>query len=356
VAGISDALQSAGISCFGPSKAAAQLEGSKSFTKQLCAEFGIPTAGYQVFSRLDAASAYVREQGAPIVIKADGLASGKGVTVAASVEEAESALRAIFEGAFGEAGRQVVIEEFLEGEEASLFALSDGEIVVAFGGAQDHKRVGEGDTGPNTGGMGAYSPAPVLDAATVAQAMKEIIRPTIAGMAKRGTPFRGLLFAGLMIGVDGPKLIEFNARFGDPEAQAVLARLDDDLLKYLLAAASGRLEEREPKFLSKTALAVVLAAKGYPGVIEKGGIIQGVEKAALHEGVSVIQAGTRKIDGKLVSDGGRVLAVTAVGEDISDARKMAYEAMADIELLGAFYRRDIGLKAVDRSPSHEDSV
>ena len=349
VAGVSDDLERAGIACFGPSRVAAELEASKSFTKQLCEEFGIPTAFYRAFDALDPAIAYLREQGAPIVIKADGLAAGKGVTVAATLEEAEVALRSIFEGAFGDAGRRVVIEEFLEGEEASLFALSDGERVVAFGGAQDHKRVGDGDTGPNTGGMGAYSPAPVLSDAVVEQAMREIVQPAVAGMALRGTPFRGVLFAGLMIGSEGPKLIEFNVRFGDPETQAILARLDDDLLDFLYASATGKLQPREPRFLARTAIAVVLAAKGYPGVVEKGGVIRGLERAASRNDVAILHAGTRRVGGDLVADGGRVLAVTALGADIKEARALAYEALGDIELSGGFYRTDIGMKAIGRT-------
>ncbi len=293
--------------------------------------------------------AYVRKRGAPIVVKADGLASGKGVTVAQSVEEAEVAIEAMFAGAFGSAGLEVVIEDVLEGEEASLFAISDGNRVLYFGGAQDHKRVGDGDVGPNTGGMGAYSPAPVLSDEIAELAMDTIMRPAIAGMAKRGIPFRGVLFAGLMIGSDGPQLIEFNVRFGDPETQAILARLDDDLLDFLYAAATGNLLDRTPKFLEKTAVAVVLAAKGYPGKVEKGAPIRGIDAAERNSGVSVLQAGTRRLGDEIVTDGGRVLAVTAVGDEIGQARELAYAALGQIDAPGAFYRKDIGMRAVNRA-------
>jgi phosphoribosylamine---glycine ligase len=349
VKGVSDDLLAAGIACFGPSKSAARLEGSKNFTKELCKEFGIPTAEFESFITLEPALAYVRAKGAPIVIKADGLAAGKGVTVAMTLEEAESAVRAMFDGAFGAAGSQIVIEEFLEGEEASLFAISDGHRVLAFGGAQDHKRVGDGDTGPNTGGMGAYSPAPVLSEKVTEQAMNEIVRPAVAGMAKRGAPFRGLLFAGLMIGVQGPKLIEFNVRFGDPETQAILSRFDDDLLEFLYSAAVGRLLDREPRFSPKTALAVVLAARGYPTAVEKGVTISGLKSAESRPGVGIIYAGARRVGEEIVSDGGRVLAVTAIADDILGARNLAYDALREIQLPGGFFRRDIGMRAVKRS-------
>ena len=275
VAGVADELAAVGIACFGPSRAAARLEGSKGFAKDFCREFKIPTAAYRRFRQLEPALAYVREQGAPIVIKADGLAAGKGVIVAKTLAEAERATEAMFSGAFGAAGAEIVVEDFLEGEEASLFAISDGERAVMFGGAQDHKRVGEGDTGPNTGGMGAYSPAPVLTPEIVQRAMREIVEPTIAGMASRQTPFCGVLFAGLMIGADGPKLIEFNARFGDPEAEAILARLDDDVLDFLWGASHGQLPTRAPAFANETALTVIMAARGYPGAVEQGAEIGG---------------------------------------------------------------------------------
>jgi len=351
VAGVSDALADAGIACFGPRKAAARLEGSKGFTKDFCKEFGIPTGAYQRFSDREAALAYVRAQRAPIVVKADGLAAGKGVVVAMSLAEAEAAIESMFGGAFGAAGSEVVVEEFLEGEEASLFAISDGSRVVAFGGAQDHKRVGDGDTGPNTGGMGAYSPAPVLSDATIEKAMREIVRPTIAGMAARGTPFSGVLFAGLMVGDSGPKLIEFNVRFGDPEAEAVLARLDDDLLEFLHGAATGRLPDREPRFSPDTALTVIVAAKGYPGAVEKGARIRGWERAAEVPGVVVLHAGTKRIGDEIVADGGRVLAVTALGKDVVEARERAYAAIARIDFPGGFFRRDIAARALNRRPA-----
>jgi phosphoribosylamine--glycine ligase len=345
VAGVADALAAAGIACFGPSQAAARLEGSKGFTKDFCKEFGIPTGAYQRFSDREAARAYVGERGAPIVVKADGLAAGKGVVVAMTLAEAEAAIDALF----GAAGSEVVIEEFLQGEEASLFAISDGTRVVGFGGAQDHKRVGDGDTGPNTGGMGAYSPAPILSDAVVERAMREIVRPTVAGMAARGTPFRGVLFAGLMIGVDGPKLIEFNVRFGDPEAEVVLARLDDDILDFLHGAATGKLPDREPKFSPETALTVIMAAKGYPGAVEKGAKIRGLERAAEAPGVTILHSGTKRVGEDIVADGGRVLAVTALGQDVFLARERAYAAIAKINFPGSFYRHDIASRALNRS-------
>lgn len=348
VAGIADELAAAGIACFGPTRAAAQLEGSKGFTKDLCVEFGIPTAKFQRFSQREAAMAYIRERGAPIVIKADGLAAGKGVTVAQSVAEAEAAVDAMFDGVFGSAGLEIVIEDFLEGEEASMFAISDGEHALYFGGAQDHKRVGDGDTGPNTGGMGAYSPAPVLSDEVARLAMQTIVRPAISGMAQRGAPFRGLLFAGLMIGRQGPQLIEFNVRFGDPETQAILARFDDDLLEFLYAAATGKLGEQEPTFSETTAVAIVLAAKGYPGTVEKGVVIRGIDEAERQPAVKILQAGTRRRGDEIVTDGGRVLAVTAVGDDINQARERAYNALRRLDVPGSFYRKDIGMRAVMR--------
>ncbi len=348
VAGVADALAESGVACFGPSRAAARLEGSKGFTKDLCRERGIPTADYQRFTERSAALAYVRDRGAPIVIKADGLAAGKGVIVAETLDEVEVAIEAMFSGAFGAAGAEVVVEERLVGEEASLFALSDGERVVAFGGAQDHKRVGDGDVGPNTGGMGAYSPAPVLTAEIVERTLATIVRPAIAGMAARGTPFRGVLFAGLMIGAEGPKLIEFNVRFGDPEAEAMLARLDDDLLDFLWGAACGRLPDREPRVLAETALTVVVAARGYPGAYRRGGAIDGLDSAGAVDGVTILHAGTRRIGGRLVAEGGRVLAVTARGKDVRQARERAYAAVDRIAFDDGFCRRDIGARALAR--------
>ena len=346
VAGLVDDLEAAGVLAFGPSKGAAQLEGSKGFTKDLCAEFSIPTADYQRFSAAEPAKAYVRLRGAPIVVKADGLAAGKGVIVAMSVEEALAAIDMIFGGAFGAAGAQVVVEDFLEGEEASFFALCDGTRALAFASAQDHKRVGDGDTGPNTGGMGAYSPAPIMTAAMSARVMAEIIEPTMAGMRQRGTPFKGVLFAGLMIGPKGPKLIEFNARFGDPETQVMLARLNEDLLPLLLSCAKGALPAGPVKLSAQAALTVVYAAKGYPDAPEKGSEIKGLERAAAMEGVTVFHAGTKLEGVRLLANGGRVLNVTARGDSVAQAQARAYGAVDAIDWPGGFCRRDIGWRAL----------
>ncbi len=346
VAGLVDDLEAAGVLAFGPSKAAAQLEGSKGFTKDLCAEFSIPTADYQRFSAAEPAKAYVRQRGAPIVVKADGLAAGKGVIVAMSVAEAEAAIDMIFGGAFGAAGAEVVVEDFLEGEEASFFALCDGTRALAFASAQDHKRVGDGDTGPNTGGMGAYSPAPIMTQAMSARVMAEIIAPTMAGMRQRGTPFKGVLFAGLMIGPKGPKLIEFNARFGDPETQVMLARLNEDLLPLLLASAKGDLPEGPVKLSAQTALTVVYAAKGYPDAPERGSEIKGLDRAATLEGVTVFHAGTRREGTRLLANGGRVLNVTALGESVAQAQARAYAGVDAIDWPEGFCRRDIGWRAI----------
>ena len=349
VAGLVDALEAAGIAAFGPTKSAARLEGSKAFTKDLCREFGIPTAAYACFTEAGAAHAHVRAKGAPIVVKADGLAAGKGVIVAASLAEAEAAIDTIFGGAFGAAGATVVIEECLEGEEVSFFALCDGTRALAFASAQDHKRAYDGDQGPNTGGMGAYSPAPIMTAAIEARVMAEIVRPALAGMQSRGAPFKGVLFAGLMIGRDGPKLIEFNVRFGDPETQVMLPRLEEDLLALLLAAATGRLEDRPVRVSEKTALTVVMAAKGYPEKPERGSEIGGLERAAAVEGVTIYHAGTKRRGTRLVADGGRVLDVTACGQDIAQARARAYAAVAALDWPGGFCRGDIGWRALARA-------
>ncbi len=349
VAGIVDALAGAGIKAFGPSKAAAQLEGSKGFTKELCREANIPTAAFARFSDAEPARAYVRAEGAPIVVKADGLAAGKGVVVAATVEEALAAIDMMFAGGFGAAGAEVVIEECMVGEEASFFALCDGKSAVALPSAQDHKRVGDGDTGPNTGGMGAYSPAPVMTPEISARVMREIIEPTVAAMAARGTPFTGVLFAGLMITADGPRLIEYNTRFGDPECEALMPLLQSDLVDALLATCEGRVAELDPGWSADAALTVVLAAKGYPGKPETGSVIKGIEKAAAMDGVSVFHAGTaRAADNALVSAGGRVLAVTGVGPTIAEAQARAYAAVDAIDWPGGFCRRDIGWRAVGR--------
>lgn len=344
VAGIGDDLRAAGLKVFGPSKGAAQLEGSKGFTKDFCAEFNIPTGAYGRFTERDKAIAYATAQGAPIVIKADGLAAGKGVTVAMTLTEALAAIDDIFAGQFGAA--ECVIEEFLDGEEASFFALCDGKNAVAFGAAQDHKRVGDGDTGPNTGGMGAYSPAPIMTEAMSERVMAEIIRPTVAGMAKRGLPFSGILFAGLMIGKAGPKLIEYNVRFGDPECQVLMLRLKDDLLTLLLAAADGTLDKVSVRWRNDAALTVVMASKGYPGSYGKGSEIRNIAQANEDHHVEIFQAGTAMKDGKLVAAGGRVLNVSALGKNVGEAQKRAYRSVDLIDWPEGFCRRDIGWRAV----------
>jgi phosphoribosylamine---glycine ligase len=346
VEGLVDALEAAGIAAFGPSKAAAQLEGSKGFTKDLCARANIPTGAYGRFSNAVEALAYVRKHGAPIVVKADGLAAGKGVVVAMTQPEAEAAVEACFSGAFGAAGAEVVIEEFLDGEEASFFALCDGSRAIALASAQDHKRVGDGDTGPNTGGMGAYSPAPVVTDEMSARVMREIVEPTVQAMAAAGMPFKGVLFAGLMIGKDGPKLIEFNTRFGDPETQVILPRVADDVLALLESCARGKLDVAGVKLKPVSALTVVLAAKGYPASPEKGGAIRGLERAAAMPDVVVTHAGTKRADGGIVANGGRVLNVTGFGPDVRVAREKAYAAVDAIEFPSGFCRRDIGWRAL----------
>jgi len=348
VAGLADALNAADIRVFGPSAAAARLEGSKSFTKELCDRYGIPTAAYGRFENALAARAYVREQGAPIVIKADGLAAGKGVTVAMTEDEAIAAIDECFDGSFGEAGASVVVEEFLEGEEASFFCLCDGATALPFGTAQDHKRVGDGDTGPNTGGMGAYSPAPVLDEAILARTMAEIIEPTLKGMAEMGAPFTGVLYAGLMLTKDGPKLIEYNVRFGDPECQVLMMRLKEDLLALINAAVDGQLAHVSARWRDEAALTVVLAANGYPASPEKGTAIHGLEAAAADENVEIFHAGTALKDGVLVANGGRVLNVTALGASVTEAQQNAYRAVDLIDWPEGFCRRDIGWRAVER--------
>ncbi|WP_293797479.1 phosphoribosylamine--glycine ligase [uncultured Bosea sp.] len=348
VAGIADDLRAAGIKVFGPSKAAAQLEGSKGFTKELCAEFGIPTAGFGRFSDAASAKAYVASQGAPIVIKADGLAAGKGVIMAQTLDEANEAIDMMFSGSFGAAGAEVVVEEWMVGEEASFFALCDGTHALALASAQDHKRVGDGDTGPNTGGMGAYSPAPVMTPTLTERVMAEIIRPTLAGMAKRGTPFQGVLFAGLMITAQGPKLIEYNTRFGDPECEVLMPRLKSDIVPALLAACDGVLDRVDLRWRDEAALTVVLAAKGYPAKPETGSVIQGVEKAEALDEVLVFHAGTKLSNGDLVANGGRVLNVVALGKSVGEAQARAYEAVDKIDWPGGFCRRDIGWQAVKR--------
>ncbi len=338
VAGLVDHLAARGIACFGPSKAAAQLEGSKGFTKRICDAAGIPTASYQAFEALEPALEALARVGTPIVVKADGLAAGKGVVMAETMGEAEAALRAIFAAP----GGAVVLEEKLEGEEISFFALSDGKNALYFGSAQDHKRVGEGETGPNTGGMGAYAPAPRMTPALVEEVMARIIRPTLAEMNRRGTPFAGMLFAGLMMTQDGPKLIEFNTRFGDPETQVLLPLLRDDLLGLLNASANGCLPDQSPALREGVALTVVVAAKGYPGKPTSGGVIKGLDQAARLPGVTITQAGTSLQGGHLIATGGRVLNVTALGATYDEAAARAYGALDAIDFADGFWRRDIG--------------
>jgi phosphoribosylamine--glycine ligase len=346
VAGLVDDLEAVGIAAFGPTKAAAQLEGSKGFTKDICAEFHIPTAAYGRFTDRASAEAFVREKGAPIVVKADGLAAGKGVTVAMTLDEALSAVAECFDGAFGAAGAEVVVEEFLEGEEASFFALSDGETAIPFASAQDHKRVGDGDTGPNTGGMGAYSPAPIMTEAMVARVMAEIINPTVAAMKAKGMPFKGVFFAGLMLTKSGPELIEYNVRFGDPETQVMMLRLKSDLLELMIAAREGRLAGHTVDLAPDAALNVVMAARGYPGTPEKGSVIAGIENAEAIPGVTVFHAGTAVKDGQLVANGGRVLNVAAMAGSVKEAQALAYKGVDALSWPGGFCRRDIGWRAV----------
>lgn len=343
VAGLVDRLEAAGIAAFGPGAAAARLEASKGFAKDLCAAVDIPTAAYRRFTNASAAKAYVREHGAPIVVKADGLAAGKGVTVATEVAEAEAAIdQALIDRQFGAAGAEIVVEEFLAGPEASLLALVDGFNVLPLVSAQDHKRVGDGDTGPNTGGMGAVSPAPALTSAIDAAAVAAIIKPAVAAMAARGTPFKGVLYAGLILTEAGPKLIEFNVRFGDPETQALLPRLKSDLLPALIAARDGDLKDFDLRWDGRPSVTVVLAAKGYPGEPKRGGEIRGLDRATADPAVHIFHAGTRRDGARLVADGGRVLNVTALGATMAEARRRAYDAIAKIEWSDGFYRRDIG--------------
>ncbi|MEM8689154.1 MAG: phosphoribosylamine--glycine ligase [Pseudomonadota bacterium] len=352
VAGIADDLTAAGIKTFGPSAAAARLEGSKGFTKDLCARHNIPTAAYACFSEAEPAKAYAREQSAPLVIKADGLAAGKGVVIAQSLDEACETIDDIFAGAFGDAGAEVVVEEFLVGEEASFFALVDGKTALPLATAQDHKQVGDGDTGPNTGGMGAYSPAPVMSDALCQRTMDEIISPTVAAMADAGTPFRGVLFAGLMITEKGPQLIEYNVRFGDPETQVLMVRLKDDLVTLLLAAADGQLDHVSARWSDDVALTVVMAAKGYPGSYEKNTEIGNLAEAGAAETVEIFHAGTaRSESGACLATGGRVLNVTGTGASVAEAQAGAYAAVDKVDWPAGFCRRDIGWRAVVREIS-----
>ena len=345
VAGVGDALRAAGIAVFGPNAAAARLEGSKGFTKDLCRDHGIPTAAYVRAERMDDALAALDRFTIPVVIKADGLAAGKGVTVAMSRAEAEAAINAAGNG-------PLVIEEFLAGEEASLFALVDGATAVPFASAQDHKRVGEGDTGPNTGGMGAYAPAPVLTAELQSRAMDEIVRPTASALAEAGTPFSGVLYAGLMLTAQGPRLIEYNVRFGDPECEAIMPLVEGDFAEVLHAVATGRLAEIDaPRLAARHAMTVIVAARGYPGQPASGGAIREIEAAERVDGVTVFHAGTALTAAGLVAKGGRVLAVTAVADTFANARARAYRAVDQIDFADGFHRSDIGWRELERSPA-----
>ena len=347
-AGVVDDLAAAGIKAFGPTRAAARLEGSKGFTKDLCKVNAIPTAAYQRFSAADAAKRYVCAQRAPIVVKADGLAAGKGVIIAGTVAEAEAAIDMMFGGALGSAGAEVVVEEFLEGEEASFFALCDGETAIALASAQDHKRAFDGDQGPNTGGMGAYSPAPVMTPEASRRAMDEIVLPTVRAMKALGAPYRGVLYAGLMLTAQGPKLIEYNVRFGDPECQVLMLRLMSDLMPALLASCDGMLKNLDLRWYPDAALTVVMAAKGYPGSTAKGSPIEGLEEAGEVEGVEIFHAGTKAEGGRVLANGGRVLNVCALGKSVAEAQARAYRAVGRIRWPDGFCRRDIGFRAVER--------
>jgi phosphoribosylamine--glycine ligase len=348
VAGIVDDLAAAGIKAFGPGKAAAQLEGSKGFTKALCAEFGIPTGAYARFNRAVDALAYARAQGAPIVVKADGLAAGKGVVVARTLREAEDAIAMMFDGAFAASNAEVVIEEFLSGREISFFALCDGDTAIALASAQDHKPVFDHDEGPNTGGMGAYSPTPFVTDEIHNEIMAKIILPTVAGMKARGAPFRGVLYAGVMLTPEGPKLFEYNVRFGDPECQVLMLRMMSDIVPAMLASCDGELKHFDLRWFEEPALTVVMAAKGYPGDYKKGTRIEGLDEAAKIEGVEIFHAGTMAKDGAILANGGRVLNICASGNTITEAQRRAYQAVDRIKWPDGFCRRDIGWQAVER--------
>jgi phosphoribosylamine--glycine ligase len=352
-AGIVDDLSGAGIKAFGPRKQAARLEGSKGFTKDLCTEFNIPTGAYGRFTSAADALAYVRQHGAPIVVKADGLAAGKGVVVAMTLAEAEAAIAMMFEGAFGAAGAEVVIEEYLTGREISFFALCDGETAIPLASAQDHKRVFDHDQGPNTGGMGAYSPTPFVTPDIHDQIMARIILPTVAGMKARGTPFSGVLYAGVMLTADGPKLFEYNVRFGDPECQVLMLRMMSDIVPAMLAACDGELRHFDLRWYGEPALTVVMAAKGYPGDYAKGTRIEGLDEAAQIEGVEIFQAGTVAKDGAILANGGRVLNVCASGRSVVEARQRAYAAIDRIKWPDGFCRRDIGWQAVEQEQRND---
>ncbi|MBL4248894.1 phosphoribosylamine--glycine ligase [Vibrio fluvialis] len=354
VIGVVDAFRAAGLPIFGPTQAAAQLEGSKAFTKDFLARHNIPTAAYANFTEIEPALAYVREQGAPIVVKADGLAAGKGVIVAMTLEEAEEAIKDMLAGnAFGDAGSRVVVEEFLDGEEASFIVMVDGENVLPMATSQDHKRVGDQDTGPNTGGMGAYSPAPVVTQAIHDRVMQEVIYPTVRGMAAEGNPYTGFLYAGLMIDSTGaPKVIEYNCRFGDPETQPIMMRMQSDLVELCLAAIDGKLDQVESKWDPRASIGIVLAADGYPGDYAKGDIISGLPTTEV-EGQKVFHAGTTDKDGHVVTNGGRVLCATALGNTVSEAQQRAYELAKQISWNGMFHRNDIGYRAIAREQENQ---
>jgi len=347
-AGIVDDLTDAGFKAFGPTRAAGRLESSKSFTKQLCRDNNIPTAAYAHFTDAEAAKAYIRAQGAPIVVKADGLAAGKGVVVAMTLDEALGAVDMMFGGGFGEAGAEVVIEEFMQGEEASFFALCDGEHALPLATAQDHKRAYDGDKGPNTGGMGAYSPAPVMTDAMNQRVMDEMVLPPLRALKAMGTPYKGVLYAGVMITEQGPKLVEYNARFGDPECQVLMIRMMSDIVPALLAAVDGELKHFDLRWYPEPALTVIMATKGYPGDYGKGSRIEGLDEAKQVEGVEIFHAGTKRVDGQLVANGGRVLNVCASGKTVEEAQRRAYQAVDLIKWPEGFCRRDIGWQAVKR--------
>ncbi len=347
-AGMVDDLNAAGFKAFGPTKAAGRLESSKNFTKALCRANDIPTAAYEHFTDADAAKAYVRKQGAPIVVKADGLAAGKGVVVAMTEEEALAAVDMMFGGAFGASGAEVVIEEFMQGEEASYFALCDGEHALPLATAQDHKRAFDGDQGPNTGGMGSYSPAPVLTEAMCTRVMEEMVKPTLRALKAMGCPYKGVLYVGVMVTKDGPKLVEYNARFGDPECQVLMLRMKSDIVPALLASADGQLKNFSLRWHDEAALTVIMATKGYPGDYGKGSVIEGLDEAAEVEGVEIFHAGTAIKDGRLVANGGRVLNVCALGRNVTEAQRRAYQAVDRIKWPEGFCRRDIGWQAIAR--------
>ena len=348
VDGLVDSLEAEGIKAFGPTKLAAQLEGSKAFTKQLCDKYKIPTAPYRLFEKGGSIEEYVKDCAFPIVVKADGLAAGKGVTIANTAEEALKAADECFDGRFGEAGAKVIIEQCLQGEEASFFAICDGEFAMELPTAQDHKRAYDGDEGPNTGGMGAYSPAPVMTDDVCKRVMEEIIMPTLKGMKADGMPFKGVLYAGLMITDEGPKLIEYNVRFGDPECQVLMARLKSDILPVMLASSDGMLDRMVNRFEDRPAITVVMAVKGYPGDYESGSEIKGLEEAGKDPDVMIFHAGTKEEDGRIIATGGRVINITALGKTVGEARDKAYAAIDKIDWPEGFYREDIGWQAIER--------